>query len=95
MLPSPLTFPTPVMANGPGFSNSSLNLHSHSGAGLGSGSGSGSGLGSVLKEVVVEEVVEVDKKRKSPEGGMSAGGAGGGHGHGHASVAAGKRVKVE
>ncbi|PGH28841.1 MADS-box transcription factor, other eukaryote [[Emmonsia] crescens] len=95
VLPSPLTFPTPVMANGPGFSNSSLNLHSHSGAGLGSGSGSGSGLGSVLKEVVVEEVVEVDKKRKSPEGGMSAGGAGGGHGHGHASVAAGKRVKVE
>ncbi|OJD14113.1 hypothetical protein AJ78_05513 [Emergomyces pasteurianus Ep9510] len=76
VLPSPLTFPTPVVTNGPGFSN--LNSHSHS--------------GSSLKEVMVEDGggVGMDKKRKSPEGGVSAGG----HGS-HAGIAAGKRVKVE
>ncbi|OJD26784.1 hypothetical protein ACJ73_01825 [Blastomyces percursus] len=94
VLPSPLTFPTPVVTNGPGFSSSNnsglgLNLHSQPS----------------LKEKEKEKDREkegagaveeggMERKRKSPEGGISAGGAGHG-GIVHAGVAVGKRVKVE
>ncbi|EEH10749.1 SRF-type transcription factor RlmA [Histoplasma capsulatum G186AR] len=89
VLPSPLTFPTPIVTNGPGFS-SAINSHSNS------QSQSGSGLKEKEKDGVGVGALEeggMDRKRKSPEGGMSASGMS--HAHGPAGVAVGKRVKVE
>ncbi|EGC45712.1 transcription factor [Histoplasma capsulatum var. duboisii H88] len=89
VLPSPLTFPTPIVTNGPGFS-SAINSHSNS------QSQSGSGLKEKDKDGVGVGALEeggMDRKRKSPEGGMSASGMS--HAHGPAGVAVGKRVKVE